>query len=138
MSVSVRPAILAHCHTHTHTRTRDSLQLLAQVLEHHEANEGADEGNEEIEGRHNVVEGEGEGFAIAVDAGEFAHKQVRVKEEDDKGDFDDHAPHGPETGSWSERRHGAMITAKPREPKRNRMRWRPAPMKAPEPIIDLL
>jgi hypothetical protein len=66
------------------------------------------------------VEREGQGLALAVNAGELAHEQVRVKEEDDKRDFDDHAPHRPETGWWSQRRHGAMITAWMQAAKRNR------------------
>ena len=52
----------------------------------------------EVRRRNDVVQSEGQGFALAVDAGELAHEQIRVKEEDDKRDFDDHSPEGLSRG----------------------------------------
>ena len=78
LSSSVRRARHSHC----------SLQLFAQELEDPIADEGADQGNEEVRGRDDVVQGKGEGLALAVDARELAHEQIGIKEEDDKRDFD--------------------------------------------------
>jgi len=79
-----------------------SLQFVAQELEDHVANKGAYEGDEEVCRREDVLEREGEGFALAIDAGELAHEQVGIKKEDDKGDFDDDSPQGLEARWWRE------------------------------------
>jgi len=86
---------------------RGSLELFTQEFEHDIADEGGDEGDDEIRAREYVDEGEGEGFAVGVGGGELAHEEIGIEEEDDERDLNDRPPEGGETAAiCGDARHG--------------------------------
>src|ERR1017187_8413104 len=62
--------------------------LFAQVLECDVADGCGDDGDGEVLDSEDVVEGDGEGLAGAVDTVELAHEQVGIEEEDDERNLD--------------------------------------------------
>jgi hypothetical protein len=70
------------------------LEFFAEELEGGVAEEGGEEGDEEVGGGEDVGEGGGERFVGGGGAGELAHEEVGVEEEDDEGDLDDGAEEG--------------------------------------------
>ena len=68
------------------------LEFLAEEFEEDEAEGGGDDGDAEVGGGEDVVEGDGQGFVVAAGGVELAHEQVGVEEEDDEGDLDDRTP----------------------------------------------
>jgi hypothetical protein len=67
------------------------LEFFAEELEGGVADEGGEEGDDEVGVGEDVGEGGGEGFAGGGGAVELAHEEVGVEEEDDEGDLDDGA-----------------------------------------------
>src|ERR1039457_5109584 len=85
---------------------RDS-RFSAQVFEDDVADGCGDDGDGEVLDGEDVVEGDGEGLAGAVDAVELAHQQVGIEEEDDERDLDDGAADvGEETRVFGVLSHG--------------------------------
>jgi len=80
-----------------------SLEPLAEIVEAHEADRGGGQSNAEGPYIDNVIQRRGEGPLGHAAARELAHQQVRVKQEDDKGDLDDGRPDGRQLGAlrWS-------------------------------------
>ena len=68
------------------------LELVAEGFEDYVADECGDQGDGEVCGGEDVVEGECERLALPVGAGELTHQQVGIKEEDDECNLD----HGSE------------------------------------------
>jgi hypothetical protein len=64
------------------------LEFFAEVFEDDVADEGGDDGDEEVLAGDDVVQGDGEGLAGAVGGVELAHEEVGVEEEDDERDLD--------------------------------------------------
>jgi len=63
------------------------LEFFAEEFEEEVADERGDDGDGEVGEGEDVVEGEGEGFAVAGGAVEFSHEEIGVEEEDDEGDL---------------------------------------------------
>src|ERR1039458_1066841 len=81
--------------------------FFAQVLECDVADGCGDDGDGEVLDSEDVVEGDGEGLAGAVDTVELAHEQVGIEEEDDERDLDDGAADvGEETRVFGVLSHG--------------------------------
>ena len=83
------------------------LGFLAEVFEDDVADGCGDDRDGEVLDGEDVGEGDGESFAGAIGAVEFAHEEVGVEEEDDERDFDDRmADFGGEARFLGVFRHG--------------------------------
>ena len=83
------------------------LGFLAEVFEDDVADRCGDDRDGEVLDGEDVGEGDGESFAGAIGAVEFAHEEVGVEEEDDERDFDDRmADFGGEARFLGVFRHG--------------------------------
>jgi hypothetical protein len=68
------------------------LEFLSEVFDDYVADQAGDDGDIEIGGRKNVFDGEKEGLAVAICAGEFAHQEIGIEEKDDEADLDHRPP----------------------------------------------
>ena len=85
------------------------LELFAHGFEDDVADEGAEEGYGEVGWGDDVREGVGEGAGVGG-AGELAHEEVGVEEEDDEGHLDGGAGEGEqEAVAPGDERHEGMI-----------------------------
>src|SRR5271157_2181604 len=76
------------------------------------SNHRGDHGDGEIRKRKYIAKGEGQGFPVRIDDREFTHKEIRVKQKDDKRDLNQGAPDaGDQPAIFLVRTHGWMIPA---------------------------
>ena len=85
----------------------ERLEFLAEMVKDDVGDQSGNYGDTEIRGGENIVQGEGEGFAGAVGASEFAHQEIGIEEEDDEADFNDRSPE--RGGFFGAGRHGVTI-----------------------------
>src|ERR1035438_1537229 len=90
-----------------------ALELLAKIFERDITDECRDNRDGEIGNTKDVVKGKSQRLAVTVGRREFTHKQVRVKQKDDKGDLDHRPPDRGETlPVCSLRPHGTSIVTR--------------------------